>query len=209
MTTLTKPLLAQTAADLMTCDVVRLPEDMPLREAARLLLRNQIGGAPVVDAQGRCVGVLSVIDILRQGERRADVTNPTTPPQPLTCSFLEKHRTADGREVWLCTLPPGVCPLQVRREGAEGEELLVCGEPHCVLEDWQVVDLEKLPTDEVSRFMTTDPVTTHPETSIRTLARMMVEAHIHRVIVVDDERRPVGVVASTDLLAALGYADGD
>jgi CBS domain-containing protein len=71
------------------------------------------------------------------------------------------------------------------------------------------VDVEELPTDEVRRFMTPNPVTARPDASIRTLARMMIDAHVHRVIVVDEQDRPVGVVASTDLLAALAYAPGE
>jgi len=78
-----------------------------------------------------------------------------------------------------------------------------------VLVDWQVVDVEKLPTDEVRRFMTPDPVIVHPATSIRVLARMMIDAHIHRVIVVDEGRKPIGVISSTDLLAALAHTDTD
>jgi CBS domain-containing protein len=200
-----KPLAALTAGDLMNPDVVRLPEEMALRDAARLLLRNQIGGAPVVNAQGKCVGVFSAMDFLRLSEMRVDATRPTSPPLPITCSFQTKHRTSDGKEVTLCTLPPGVCPIQVKQEEPGGEKLIVCSQPHCVLVDWQVVDVEKLPTDEVRRFMTPDPVTAQPATSIRVLARMMIDAHIHRVIVVDEERRPIGVVSSTDLLASLAY----
>jgi CBS domain-containing protein len=204
-----KHLLTLTADALMTRDVVRLPEEMPLRDAARLLLQNQIGGAPVVDKQGRCVGVLSAMDFLRLAEKRADVTQPVSPPLPITCSFQVKYRSPDGREVTLCTLPPGVCPIQVKPQGPEGQELVVCGQPHCVLVDWQVVDVEKLPTDEVRRFMTSNPVTVRPSISIRVLARMMIDAHIHRIIVVDEKQRPIGIVSTTDLLAALAYADSE
>jgi predicted transcriptional regulator len=42
-------LLNQTDGDLMTSDLVRLTEDMPLREAASLLMKNHVSGAPVVD----------------------------------------------------------------------------------------------------------------------------------------------------------------
>jgi CBS domain-containing protein len=201
------PLLARTAADLMSRDVVRLTETLPLRDAARLLLRHGIGGAPVVDAAGRCVGVLSAFDFVRQAERRADGTRPASSPLPVTCPFLEARRGPRGREVALCTLPPGVCPVQVRQEGPGGEEVVLCSQPHCVLADWQVVDVEGLPSDEVRRFMTPDPVTAGPGTPLRTLARMMVDAHVHRVIVVDEGHRPVGVVSTTDVLAALARAD--
>ncbi len=111
----------------------------------------------------------------------------------------------DGKEVTLCTLPPGVCPMQVKQADAPGEQLLVCSQPNCVLVDWQVVDVEKLPDDEVRHFMTADPVTVRADAPIRTLARMMIDAHIHRVIVVDAMRKLVGIVSSTDLLAALAY----
>ena len=82
----TKPLLALTAGDLMSRDLVLLTENMPLREAAHLLLENQIGGAPVVDAQGKCVGVVSATDFLRLAEKRNDVTKPVSPPLPVSCS---------------------------------------------------------------------------------------------------------------------------
>jgi CBS domain-containing protein len=202
-----KPLQALTAGDLMNPDVVRLPEEMALRDAARLLLQHQIGGAPVVDAQGRCVGVISATDFLRLSELRADATRPTSPPLPITCPFEARRTSSDGKEMTVCTLPPGVCPVQVRPAEPGGEKLIVCSQPHCVLVGWQVVEVEKLPTDEVRRFMTPDPVTVQPTTSVRTLARMMIDAHIHRIVVVDEARRPVGVVSSTDLLAILAYSE--
>ena len=42
-------------------------------------------------------------------------------------------------------------------------------------------------------------------TPIRELAREMSDADIHRVIVVDEQERPIGVVSSTDVLAAMAY----
>jgi CBS domain-containing protein len=70
-----------------------------------------------------------------------------------------------------------------------------------VLTDWQVVEVEELPTDDVGQFMTADPVLVPPEMPVTELARSMIDAHIHRLIVVDRQRRPIGVVSSTDILA--------
>src|SRR6516225_2743241 len=64
MPVISKPFLALTAADLMTAPVVTLTQDMPLREAANFLAREQISGAPVIDSEGRCVGVLSATDFV-------------------------------------------------------------------------------------------------------------------------------------------------
>jgi CBS domain-containing protein len=209
MKTSTEKLMTLTAGDLMTADVVQLPEKMPLREAANLLIRNQIGGAPVVDAKGQCVGILSAVDFLRLAGKRDILGKPVSTPLPVSCSFWVKRKTPDGREVTLCTLPPGVCPIQVKQTGPDNEEMIVCSQPHCVLVDWQQVDLEKLPNDEVANYMTPDPVTVPADISIRALARLLIDAHIHRVIVVDERQSPTGIVTSTDVLAAVAYAEDE
>jgi CBS domain-containing protein len=207
MLTMSKPLREMTAADLMSRDVFVLLESTSLRDAARSLLDHRVSGAPVVDQAGRLLGVLSAGDYLRRAAGRDDASPHAR--RPLTCSFQARHRLEDGREETLCQLSPGVCPIQVRQQGPTGEDLLVCREPHSVPVDWQIVELEKLPTDDVGRYMTPCPVTAEPEMRIGALARKMLEAHIHRLIVVDEAHRPVGIVSGTDLLAALADSEGE
>lgn len=50
--------------DVMTADPVTLPDDMPLRTAALVLLHYDITGAPVSEQDGGLVGVLSEADLL-------------------------------------------------------------------------------------------------------------------------------------------------
>ncbi len=77
-----------------------------------------------------------------------------------------------------------------------------------ICSDWQVLEAEETCAGgAVCDHMTTNPVTVAPCTPIGELARMMLDAHIHRVIVVDADDRPIGVVSSTDILAAVAYAD--
>jgi CBS-domain-containing membrane protein len=141
------------AADLMSRELVVIPDDISLQDAARRLVRNQVSGAPVVDCRGVLVGVISSSDFLR--------------------------RSTDGKE---------------RTSG---------GMSPCVYAEWQVVDVEQLPDETVRRRMTADPVTAEEHTPVAELARLMVDAHIHRVIIVDEERVPKGIVSSTDILAAV------
>lgn len=49
----------------MTREVVCIPRGMTLRGAAHRLIELDISGAPVVDDQGRCIGVLSRSDLVR------------------------------------------------------------------------------------------------------------------------------------------------
>jgi CBS domain-containing protein len=201
MATPTKPLLALTASDLMSREVISIPQDMSLRAAAHLLFQNQIGGAPVVDADGRCVGVLSATDIVQWVEDGAKGVDEIPLP---ACPYQVKGRLLTGEEAVICTLAEGSCPLQVMRPTTGGRRTAVCLQPSGVVSDWQQVT-KNLSVSAVQRYMTTDVITAGPQTPLPELARTMINAHIHRVIVVDDQRKPIGIVSSTDILANLAY----
>lgn len=49
--------------DIMTKDVLSVPPDLTIREAAELFSSERLGGAPVLD-HGRIVGMLSASDLL-------------------------------------------------------------------------------------------------------------------------------------------------
>jgi CBS domain-containing protein len=52
----------------------------------------------------------------------------------------------------------------------------------------------------VGDFMTSDPITAKPDERIGELGRRMADAGVHRLIVVDGEQYPIGIVTSMDLL---------
>jgi predicted transcriptional regulator len=71
---------------------------------------------------------------------------------------------------------------------------------------WQIVDGQAARQACVEDYMNRNPVTVTASASVGDIARMMLDAHIHRVIVVDEMKHPVGVVSSTDILAAVAQA---
>jgi predicted transcriptional regulator len=90
----------------------------------------------------------------------------------------------------------------------EGEHLMRC-HPHLAAEfcaEGQMEDDDVHAEETVSSLMTADPVTATLDVSIGVVAQMMLDAHIHRLIVVDRDKRPTGVVSSTDILAAVAQA---
>lgn len=158
MPEINRTVLDLTAEDLMSRTVITLTQDMPLPDAARVLAQAHIGGAPVVDDAGRCIGVFSTTDIAR---------------------------------------------LALRDAGAAPRAPAV---PGCGCSDWQLLDYDDwddFSVNFVGAFMTSDPVMALPTTPVKELARRMVDAHIHRLIVAGPDRRPLGIVSSTDILAAV------
>jgi CBS domain-containing protein len=151
--TAARPFLDLTAADLRTTPVMTIPQNTTLREAAHLLTHERISGAPVVDANGRCIGVLSSSDFV----------------------------------TWA---------------GKDGG-----GKAVHFLAPWgEMIDIDESADNEIRHYMTAQPVTVALTAPIGELAQKMVDAHIHRVLVVEDESRPQGIVTSTDILAAVARA---
>jgi CBS domain-containing protein len=140
------------AEDIMTPDPVCVEPSTTIRDLARIFGDNEISGAPVVDAQGRIIGIVSKTDLIR--------------------------RCAEG----IVDVPPAYLFEVVSEQGGEDEEVipepLVC----------------------VADFMTEDPVTVSPSTPLNYLARLMHEKRVHRLVVVDHDKFPVGIVTSLDLL---------
>ena len=52
--------------EVMTTDVVTVAPDQPIQDATRALIDNHVDGAPVVDAGGQVVGMLTSDDLLVQ-----------------------------------------------------------------------------------------------------------------------------------------------
>jgi len=151
-----KPLMSLCAADIMTRSITLIPRKMSLQGAARLLGRAAVTGAPIVDDDGRCVGVLSATDFMLAVEK-------------------EPRLSAGGGDCAEALSQPWQIPA-----GASSTGLCV--------ED----------------FMTKDPVLVSPNTSIGELACIMIDAHVHRTIVIDPAlQTPCGIVSSMDILAAL------
>ena len=78
-----------TAADLMSPDVLTVRDDLPVADLAAFLMRHDITGAPVADADGRLVGVVSVVDIADLVSDDAEIAADRSEPD-----FLYRGREA-------------------------------------------------------------------------------------------------------------------
>ncbi|MFH1215241.1 MAG: CBS domain-containing protein [Pseudomonadota bacterium] len=58
-----------TAKDIMTTKVITVNPDLPVEALASLLWKNNISGAPVVDAEGAVIGIVTENDLIDQTKK--------------------------------------------------------------------------------------------------------------------------------------------
>jgi CBS-domain-containing membrane protein len=58
-----------TAKDIMTKKVITVKPDTSIKELSAILVKNKISGAPVVDASGALVGIVTENDLISQNTR--------------------------------------------------------------------------------------------------------------------------------------------
>jgi CBS domain-containing protein len=61
-----------TVEDVMTRDVITVSPATPIHEAARLMVEHRISGLPVIDTEGRVVGIISDGDLIVRQRRQKE-----------------------------------------------------------------------------------------------------------------------------------------
>jgi CBS-domain-containing membrane protein len=84
------------ARDIMTDKVVVLEEDQLIQEAAHILMEHHISGAPVVDAAGTFVGLLSLTDLAQS----------RTVAKSSLAGTVGTERHPHGADDWKAVCPP-------------------------------------------------------------------------------------------------------
>ncbi|MCW5756807.1 MAG: CBS domain-containing protein [Phycisphaeraceae bacterium] len=151
--------------EVMTHDPICIRPSASIRELAGMLEEHEISGVPVVDQQGKLIGIVGKTDLVRRCTQGLEELAPAY----LFEVLAEQGADEDGR-------------------GANGP----IPEPLIRVED----------------FMNDAPATARAGTPIAEVARRMADGGIHRVVVIDEQRFPVGIVTSLDLVKLLRDARG-
>jgi CBS domain-containing protein len=111
------------ARDLMTPDVVTVPASTPVVAIARLLAERGISAAPVVDGEGKVLGIVTEADLIRRLAGEVD-----RPAGWLASIFANQQRDADR---------------YARTHGVNAEEIMTAS-PVCVDPDMLASDVAHL-----------------------------------------------------------------
>lgn len=176
-------------SDLMTRDVLTVEPEATLRDVASLLATEHIGGAPVVAGE-RILGVVTATDLIE-----FDAESPGAPSERLL------QETGFGE-----------APEDIARDVEQGAEAAAAyftelwedagtdvaerfertGSP-----EWNVLD-----EHTASEVMTRSVFSLPPGTGIRDAARRILDADVHRALIVEDDRL-VGMLTSLDIVRAV------
>jgi CBS domain-containing protein len=171
--------------DLMTSEVVTVDEQTSLRTAMDLLVGRHIGAVPVV--RGRAVvGIVSVTDLLTFTSSLARVAAPDDD---------ELLPSWDSRPGPLSESDPSGAQFTELWEGENSavDVRMEAGEPG------ESSALDELTVGEI---MTEQLCTVRPGDSILTATKLMSEASVHRVLVVE-QGELVGVLSTLDIVRAV------
>lgn len=174
--------------DIMTADVVTVTPDTTLRDAAELLARRHVSGAPVL-VGGRVVGVVSASDIVAFAAEEPGV--PTE--RPLGTEW-DEDETAVADDAEREDEAPGTYFTDLWADVGEdvAARMADVGGP-----EWNSLD-EHL----VGEIMTRRLWVLGPDDDVERAVALMGDAAVHRVIVMDGERL-AGVVSAMDIARAV------
>lgn len=162
-----------TAADVMNPEVLSVPDDLPVRELASFLVEHEISGAPVSDATGNLVGVVSVTDIVLAASGGAERERDRQDPHDRGDRGARRHADFFAR-AW--------------ENGVTSEEL----------DGFDLADGSLT----VREIMTPSVYSVPEDTLVSEIAEIMVDSHVHRLLVTRGEK-VVGIVSTSDLLGLL------
>ncbi len=178
-----------TVDEIMTTDMTTVHPRQSLRETLDVFRGEEITGAPVV-VNEEVVGVVSVTDLLE-----FEATSPSVPAQREAQAEWGKFETP---EIW--------------SEGEESPSAFFVdfwsdagADVTTRFEEPDAPEWDELENHVVGEVMTRTVVAVNPGTEIRDAARLMVDAEVQRVLVMDGGTLE-GIVTQTDIVRAV--ADG-
>ncbi|GIV91875.1 DUF190 domain-containing protein [Chloroflexus sp.] len=212
-------------ADVMNHDVISVTADTPVGELVRLLLERGLRAMPVVDAERRVIGIVTDVDLLQRGvsqlplhlqqllpgaeraahlaavaarpERAADVMTPNPTTISATASLTQAALVMTEHDHK--RLP--VVDEAGRLVGMLSRSDLLQTVANTFASSSEVLPGSILTTAKtVGEVMIRDVPTVTPETPLAETLDRILSTPRRRVIVVDQDRRVVGIVSDGDIL---------
>jgi CBS domain-containing protein len=209
-----------TTADVMTREVVTVPSDLSVLEAARLMARRRLKRLPVVDAEQRLLGMVSRVDLLRtiaEGYPLPEQQPHLEHPAWLVADVLRRDVPTVTLQASFPEILDAIVSTRLNRVVVVDDQQRVVGlitdaelvrrlgeQPGVVTRLMRrLAPIPFLKDTKVTELMITDVVTTRPDVPLEVAIRDMLARRLKILPVVDEAGRLIGAVDRFDLLRAI------
>ncbi len=220
-------------SEVMTRDVVTVTPDTILGRAARLMVEKHLKRLPVVDSEGKLVGILGRLDVLNTiaavhlpqwhpeahpvgGQATvADVMTRDVPTlhesatideifDLLVSSSHKRVVVVDERRHVAGIIADSDLISKVSRESWKSViEILISKVPIAAISSEARKHVQKLRARSAKELMTRDVITVREKMPVASALALSAEKRVKRLPVVDAEGELVGIVGRTEMLRAL------
>ncbi len=215
-----KPLDRVYVSDVMTKELITIEENKSLRTAAHLMVKHKIGGLPVVNSEGKLVGIITRSDIARAyGEKYKGLYHasevmrtdfPKASPTHSIYYILKLMESSVIRKVVIVDENDKVMGIVAKKDvafaytpaallSARGKDRFVKSKVVDPLKD-KIVPLRNYLVPVAEDIMTKDVITSGPEEDSAAIAKSMYDEGIGSIPIVDSERRVLGLVTKLDIV---------
>ncbi|MHC1740238.1 MAG: CBS domain-containing protein [Anaerolineaceae bacterium] len=196
-------LAEETVGEVMSLNPITLDPGMLLPKAARMMLENKITALPVVE-DGKLVGILTNSDLLRfilsefaslnKDIRVKDYMTDEVVTIDEETTLLEAHRLMSTKRI-------RSLPVMENKKlmGLVTRTDLMSSDPSRLVTPTNQEILLKLLTLPVKKVMSKKVLSISPEAEITTAARLLLENKIHVLVVLNAEKKLLGVLTESDL----------
>lgn len=186
----------------MTKPVISVSPDTPIEEVYRVLTERGISCVPVVESDGRAVGVLSRTDLLKLGRVSNGALSRVRALSWPAATAAEKMHVgvvAVTAQTPVATAARMMAKQRIHRvfvtDGAEPLGVLSTKELLLAIRDRRSLT-------PISEHMSRPPYTIPLETELSRAMDRLWNAHVGGLVVIDEEERPVGVFTQVEALLA-------
>ena len=186
-------------SDIMATQLQTVPASMGHLEAYRLMMERRIRHLPVTDADGKIIGIITESDYVHSlgadyYVRMKDVASVMAP-----ATLMEP---GDSLRQALSQLSRSdvTCVVVVENSGGDQKRLGILTERDVVRLLRKDVDADK---SRLSEVMTSPVVTVSRDATLFDASEILAERRIRRVVVVDGDGHPVGILSQHEIVKGL------
>lgn len=224
-----------TVAEVMTSRVETVTPDTPVLRVIEILIGKDYTALPVVDEAGRVVGTVGDSDLLEAGDLSFTLSIPRAAGGAVVEEMLEglrrsRRRVRDVMKSPALTIAATASLAEAAHRMVENglKRLPVVGEdgrlvgilgrldllktmasvhlPERALQGEPGRSLEGAPPHRIADVMSREVPTARPEAALDEVLDLVVGSAAKRVVVVDPDGRPLGVITDSDLVQRLDPA---